>query len=89
VVVFQVLDPSEVTFPFEDITQIEDLETGRLVTSDPQAFRAAYLEKLATFLDEVRLGCRSAQIDLVTVQTDQRFDLFLGTYLARRQAMLA
>ena len=32
---------------------------------------------------------RSAQIDYVVAQTDQRFDLFLGTFLARRQASIA
>jgi uncharacterized protein (DUF58 family) len=89
VVVIQVLDPAEVAFPFDDITRIEDMETGREVTSDPRAFRAAYLDELAKFLEELRLGCRSAQIDYVVAQTDQRFDLFLGAYLARREAMLS
>src|SRR5262249_4711567 len=59
VIVLQVLDPAEVTFPFDDITRIEDLENGREVTSDPQAFRRAYLEELGKFLATVRIGCRS------------------------------
>jgi uncharacterized protein (DUF58 family) len=86
VVVFQVLDPAEVSFPFDDITRIEDMENHREVTSDPRAFRRAYLDELSKFLDVIRNGCRSAQIDYTVAQTDQRFDLFLGTYLARRQA---
>jgi uncharacterized protein (DUF58 family) len=89
VVVFQVLDPAEVTFPFDDVTRIEDMETRREVTSDPRAFRKAYLDELARFLDTVRAGCQSAQIDYTVVQTDQRFDLFLGHYLAARMAMHA
>jgi hypothetical protein len=87
VIVFQVLDPAEVTFPFDDITRVEDMENHREVTSDPRAFRKAYLDELAKFLDTIRNGCRSAQIDYTVAQTDQRFDLFLGTYLARRQAL--
>jgi uncharacterized protein (DUF58 family) len=87
VIVFQVLDPAEVTFPFDDITRIEDMENHREITSDPRAFRKAYLDELAKFLDAVRDGCRSARIDYTVAQTDQRFDLFLGTYLARRQAL--
>jgi uncharacterized protein (DUF58 family) len=51
VIVLQVLDPAEVTFPFDDVTRIEDLETAREVTSDPRAFRNAYLEEFARFLD--------------------------------------
>ena len=76
------------TFPFDDVTRIEDMETRREITSDPRAFRKAYLDELAKFLDAVRGGCRSASIDYAAAQTDQRFDLFLGTYLARRQALM-
>ena len=36
VIVFQVLDPAEVTFPFDDVTRIEDMETHREITSDPR-----------------------------------------------------
>jgi uncharacterized protein (DUF58 family) len=87
VIVLQVLDPAEVSFPFDDITRIEDMENGREITSDALAFRRQYLEELGRFLEILRAGCRVSQIDYVVAQTNQRFDLFLGTYLARRQAM--
>ena len=61
VLVFQTLDRAELTFPFDDVTRIEDLETHREVTSDPRALRKAYLEELGTFLDAVRQGCLDAQ----------------------------
>ena len=84
-IVFHTLDPHELTFPFDDVTRIEDMETRREVISDPRAFRKSYLEELAKFLDTIRAGCRSARIDYAVAQTDLRFDAFLGTYLARRQ----
>jgi uncharacterized protein (DUF58 family) len=87
VIVIQTLDPAEIDFPFDDITRIEDLETAREVVSDPQAFRKAYLEELAKFLEVVRGGCRSAGIDYTIARTDEAFDRFLGNYLTRRQAM--
>ena len=83
----QVLDPAEIDFPFDDITRIEDMENAREVTSDPRAFRLAYLEEFGRFIQTVQAGCRGAGIDHVIARTDQRFDLFLGNYLARRQAM--
>jgi uncharacterized protein (DUF58 family) len=89
VLALQILDPAEVTFPFDDVTRIEDLETAREVTSDPVSFRNAYLDEFGKFQGLLRAGCRGAGIDLVTAQTDQRFDLFLGNYLTRRQAMMA
>jgi uncharacterized protein (DUF58 family) len=88
VIVFQILDPAELDFPFDDVTRIEDMETSREITSDPRAFRKAYLDELNKFLDAVRLGCRASNIDYTTARTDQRFDQFLGGYLARRAAFL-
>lgn len=85
VIVLQTLDPAELTFPFDDITRIEDLENHREVTSDPRAFRKAYLEELARFLDKIRAGCLSAQIDYCLADTNEPFATFLGNYLARRQ----
>ena len=89
VIVFHTLDPHELSFPFDDVTKIEDQETHREVISDPRAFRKSYLEELAKFLEVIRAGCRSARIDYALAETDQRLDTFLGTYLARRQAMQA
>ena len=87
VIVFHTLDPAELTFPFDDITSIEDMENRREVMSDPRAFRKAYLEGLDTFLKTIRSGCEEAQIDYSLAETDKRFDLFLGAYLARRERM--
>ncbi len=87
VIVFQTLDPAELTFPFDDVSRIEDMETGREITSDPRAFRTGYLEALATFLETVRGGCLSSQIDYAVAETNMKFDAFLGTYLARRQRL--
>jgi len=87
VIVLHTLDPAELTFPFDDISRIEDMETGREITSDPRAFRTGYLEELATFLETVRGGCLSSQIDYAIAETSMKFDTFLGTYLARRQRL--
>lgn len=89
VVVMHTLDPAEVTFPFDDVTQIEDVENNRTVISDPAAFRRQYLEELAKFLDVVRAGCTTSQIDYAFAETDKTFDGFLGAYLARRQSLSA
>lgn len=85
VLVFQTLDPAELSFPFDDVTRIEDLETGREITSDPRAFKQAYLEGLGNFLAQVQHGCRAAQIDHQVVPTSEPVGDFLGRYLARRE----
>ena len=84
VIVFHILDPAEITFPFENFSAIEDLETRRQVVSDPLAFRKTYLEGLSRFLEVVRGGCFENSIDYSLAETHQPFAAFLGSYLARR-----
>ncbi|MAV37222.1 MAG: hypothetical protein CMJ59_17395, partial [Planctomycetaceae bacterium] len=85
VIVFQTLDPAELTFPFDDVSRIEDMETGREITSDPRAFRVSYLEELERFLQIVRGGCRAANIDYEIAETNLDIGTYLGAYLAKRQ----
>src|SRR5262249_4665529 len=73
VIVLHTLDTAEVTFPFDDVTRIEDMENNREVVSDPRAFRKQYLEELARFLEIVRTGCTTSQIDYVLAETNQPF----------------
>ncbi len=87
VIVLQILDPAELTFPFDDVNCIEDMETSREVISDPRAFRKAYLEEFDRFLEVIRRGCLEGQIDYSLAETDKSFAAFLGEYLARRQTM--
>src|SRR5438105_3096340 len=46
VLVFQVLDPAELTFGFEQPAMFRDLESGRVLYLDPSAARKDYLRKL-------------------------------------------
>jgi len=87
VIVLHTLDPTELTFPFDDVTRIEDLESRREVIGDSRAFRRAYLDELTKFLDAIRAGCRGAQIDYALADTATPFDDFLAAYLARRNSM--
>jgi uncharacterized protein (DUF58 family) len=89
VIVFHVLDPAELTFPFDDVNSIEDLETRREVLSDPRLFKKTYLEEMGKFREAVSRGCLDARIDYCLAETGRRFDAFLGTYLAQRQRLSA
>ena len=46
VLVFHVLDPDEIDFPFDRATRFEDLETGEEVMAVPGAVRAHYLKQI-------------------------------------------
>src|SRR5512140_539401 len=46
VVVFQILDPAEISFNFDHVSQFEDMESGRTLFIDPATARRDYLRKL-------------------------------------------
>ena len=84
VVIFHVLDPAEIEFPFNRPTLFKGLEQLPDVMTDARALRKAYLAEFGNFLRKVQTGCRTHRIDYVPMRTDQPLDVVLSTYLASR-----
>lgn len=89
VVVFHILDRAELTFPFDDATQIEDIETHRLVSADAQAMKNEYLRRINGYIDAVRAGCQSNGAGYALADTSEPFEMFLGNYLTKRAHLAA
>ena len=75
VIVFHVLDPAEVEFPFRDTTLFRGLEGLPDVLTEPHALRRAYQAEIGAFLDELKKGCRMVDIDYVPLRTDQSLEI--------------
>ena len=84
VLVFHVLDPAELDFPFRQTTLFRGLEQLPDVLTDPRALRQAYLEEFGKFAQAVNRGCRAQHIDYVQLRTDQSLEIALSSYLASR-----
>jgi uncharacterized protein (DUF58 family) len=84
VLLFHVLDRTELTFPFEDNTRFLGLEEMPDLIAEPRALRDGYLEVLREFLDQVRRMCASMRIDYMLLSTGDRLDKALSGYLAAR-----
>jgi uncharacterized protein (DUF58 family) len=84
VVVFQVLDPDELTFPFRGAAKFKDLETAQEVIADPATARKGYLRELAGLTLQYDRELRGAGIDYVQLDTSQPLDFALLTYLSAR-----
>ena len=54
VIVFQVLDPDEIDFPFERPTKFEDLETSEEILAVPGAVRDHYVKQMSTLIERYR-----------------------------------
>jgi uncharacterized protein (DUF58 family) len=84
VIVFHVLDPAELDFPFRETTLFKGLEGLPDVLTEPYALRRAYQAEINAFIDEMRKGCRMIDIDYVPLRTDWDLDAALSSYLAAR-----
>jgi hypothetical protein len=84
VVVFQVLDPHELTFPFRGASRFKDLESADEVTAEPSSARTPYLRELASLTLRYDRELRGAGIDYVQIDTSQPLDFALLTYLSAR-----
>ncbi|PYR03487.1 MAG: DUF58 domain-containing protein, partial [Acidobacteria bacterium] len=51
VIVFHILDPDEIEFPFERATRFEDLETSEEIMAVPGAVRDHYLKEMGGLID--------------------------------------
>jgi uncharacterized protein (DUF58 family) len=88
VAVFHLVDPAELTFPFEDPTLFLSMEDARHVEVNPREIRESYLEEFGRFLSATKDACRAADCDYELVHTDQPLDQALLRFLARRGGKL-
>jgi uncharacterized protein (DUF58 family) len=63
VVVFHVMDPDELTFPFERASRFRDMEGGDELMAVPSVVRASYLEELERVLEQYRRELGSVGVD--------------------------
>ena len=84
VIVFQILDDSELDLPFAELSNFRDLESGQRVAVDPATFRHTYRERVRAFCDELRQGCLQTKIDHVLTRTSQPLETVITDYLSFR-----
>lgn len=84
VIVFHLLDPDELTFPFTDTARFEDAETDEQMVVVPTLMRDLYLQRLNAFLEACRTGCGEVRADYCLLNTADPLDFALFSYLAKR-----
>jgi uncharacterized protein (DUF58 family) len=84
VLVFQVLDPQELTFPFRGAARFRDVESAEELVADPSKIRKQYLRQLAGLTLRYDRELRGAGIDYVQLDTSQPLDFALLSYLSAR-----
>ncbi|HEV7300545.1 MAG TPA: DUF58 domain-containing protein [Tepidisphaeraceae bacterium] len=85
---FQILDPAEIEFPFEDVTMFQGMEEAGQLLTEPRALRESYLEQLREFTDGLKKLCRGMNIDFTRMNSSESLDVALSTFLANRAATM-
>ncbi len=85
VAVFQILDPAELEFPFDDPTLFLSMEDERRIEVNPREIKQSYLEELGQFLQTTKALCAQNDVEYELVRTDAPLDQVLLRFVARRQ----
>jgi uncharacterized protein (DUF58 family) len=84
VILFHVLDPDEIEFPFAGLVEFEGLEANPKLTTRPREIRASYLKEFNAFTARLRDGCLANNTHYILVNTGHSLAETLGAYLAFR-----
>ena len=87
VMVFHIMDPAELTFPFTEAAQFEDLETGERMPVVPETLRAEYLAQVKAHVETVARLMEQSGADYWLTDTSRPLDFALFEYLSRRERM--
>lgn len=87
VIVFQILDPDEIEFPFAEPAVFQDLESGVRRAVNPASIRSRYLENFRSFMEKYRHLMLELEIPHTLVRTDQPPINALAFFLANRSGL--
>lgn len=87
VLAFHLLDPAELSFPFEAAATFEDLESGDRVPVVPEDLRDRYRDLVRGHLAALSGQMAASRVDYEMVDTTQPLDFALHAYLARRHEL--
>jgi uncharacterized protein (DUF58 family) len=85
IMVFHVLDPAELDFPYKESSKFQDLETGEEIPIVPESLLAQYRELITAHIEALRAKCSEIRVDYTLVNTSRPLDDALFSYLANRE----
>ena len=83
-VVFQILDPAELTFNFGQASMFEDLESGRLLFIEPSVARREYLKNFGEHCARLQQSCQRLGAAYHRLDTSRALELALFDFLRAR-----
>ena len=87
-IVFHIMDPTELEFGFNDAQPFEDLESGEQMPVVPEAFREEYRSLVKAHIDALAQSFSAVRVDYSMLNTTQPLDHALYRYLGGRAKMM-
>ncbi len=90
VVLFHTVDKSlELDFNFSNNPyEFIDMENGEVLKINPNEVKTIYTERMAAYMESIKLRCSQYKIDFVPVDIKDGFKQVLQTYLLKRTKMM-
>jgi len=88
VIVFHILDPAEISFPYTEPSRFEDLESGEHVPVVPEVFAEQYRQMMRDHIAAISAKCSESRIDYLQLTTDKPLDEALFYYLGNRERLM-
>ena len=86
VIIFHVMDRSELTFPFTNATKFIDMEGSSQYMTIPTLVRETYMKNLNAHIEQFKKECGRLKVDYHLIDTSKPLDFALFSYLAFRSA---
>ncbi len=87
VIVFQIMDPAERKFLYDDIAYFKDMETGEEIYIQSSKIKESYNKAVDNFVKEYKNQCVRNNIDYELLTTSTPFDVSLLRYLNKRMRL--
>jgi uncharacterized protein (DUF58 family) len=84
VILFHVMDPFELDFPFSGMVEFEGLEQMPKLLTRPREIRKSYLQAVEEFRRKIREGCERNNVHYMLVNTGHALHEVISGYLAFR-----
>jgi uncharacterized protein (DUF58 family) len=88
VVVFHVLDPAEIDFPYREASRFQDLESGEEIPVIAESFADEYRKLMQAHIDALTTKCAEVRIDYMLLNTSKPLDEALFRYLGNRERLM-
>ena len=87
VMIFHIIDDKEIEFDFNSPINFIDLETKKMIKTDPRQIKVEYKKSFNQFCENYKKECNKNKIDYIPINTSYSIDKTLIQYFIKRSKL--